>query len=71
MEIKPLKHGSERAVHLPDDLLTMLAQHVETHTDKCAAERWLFKASRDIRRTRTQSATGDGSPPNARRDSAS
>lgn len=41
VRITPPKYGSERVVHLPDDLVTMLAQHahlVGTHGD----EQWMF-----------------------------
>ncbi len=32
VEIKAPKYGSERVIYLPDELTTLLAQHVETHT---------------------------------------
>ncbi len=41
VRITPPKYGSERIVHLPDELMTMLAQHaslVGTHGD----EQWMF-----------------------------
>jgi integrase len=43
VEIKLPKYGSERVVHLPDELVTMLAQHVAGHTTGEAPDRWLFK----------------------------
>jgi integrase len=43
IEIKAPKYGSERVVHLPDELVAMLAHHVDAYTDKRAAQRWLFQ----------------------------
>jgi integrase len=40
VEITPPKYGSERDVSLPDELLTMLARHVENGV--VGRERWLF-----------------------------
>lgn len=41
VEVRPPKYGSERTVHLPDDLVTLLARHVERVPGADAA-RWLF-----------------------------
>ena len=41
-KVAPPKYGSERAVSLPDDLLTMLAEHIATSTSQGAPDRWLF-----------------------------
>ena len=43
IEIKAPKYGSERVVNLPDELVAMLAHHVDTYTDKRAVARWLFQ----------------------------
>ncbi|MDP9094407.1 MAG: site-specific integrase [Actinomycetota bacterium] len=43
IEIKAPKYGSERVIHLPDELTTLLARHVEAHTFGRAADRWLFQ----------------------------
>ncbi len=43
IEIKAPKYGSERVVHLPDELVAMLARHVDVYTDKRAAQRWPFQ----------------------------
>ena len=43
VEIKAPKYGSERVIYLPDELATLLAQHVEKHTFGRAADRWLFQ----------------------------
>jgi integrase len=45
VEISPPKYGSERTVYLPDELVTMLAQHVERVDD--TASRWLFRGRGD------------------------
>jgi len=62
IEIKAPKYGSERIVNLPDELVAMLAHHVDTYTDKGAVARWLFQREPATRRTRTPSATGGASP---------
>lgn len=36
------KYGSERVVHLPDDLVAMLRSHIATYLPDESAERWLF-----------------------------
>ena len=41
-KVAPPKHRSERAVALPDDLLTMLAEHIADSTPQGAPDRWLF-----------------------------
>jgi integrase len=43
IEIKAPKYGSERVIHLPDELATLLGQHVEAHSFSPAADRWLFQ----------------------------
>jgi integrase len=43
VEIKAPKYGSERVIYLPDELTTLLGQHVEAHTFGRAADRWLFQ----------------------------
>jgi integrase len=40
--IRPPKYGSERVVYLPDDLVTILSEHVATHLDGTGPTRWLF-----------------------------
>lgn len=40
--MRPPKYGSERVVYLPDDLMTILSQHVNAHLPDAAPERWLF-----------------------------
>ena len=41
-KIAPPKYGSERVVSLPDDPLTMLAEHIATTTPEGELDRWLF-----------------------------
>lgn len=41
-KIAPPKYGSERVVSLPDDLLTMLSEHVRAFTPEGQPDRWLF-----------------------------
>lgn len=43
VEIKAPKYGSERVIHLPDELTTLLGQHVEAHNFGRAADRWMFQ----------------------------
>ncbi|HZC73345.1 MAG TPA: tyrosine-type recombinase/integrase [Jatrophihabitans sp.] len=40
VEIRPPKYGSERTVYLPDELLSILARHIETRG--LAHDAWLF-----------------------------
>ena len=40
--IRPPKYGSERVVYLPDELVTILSEHVATHLDDADPGRWLF-----------------------------
>jgi integrase len=49
VEIRPPKYGSERTVHVPDELLAMLAQHIALHCPGTDPARWLFRS-------------GDGNP---------
>jgi integrase len=41
--VVPPKAGSERVVYVPEDLMTMLAQHVE-HLGTLGAEQWLMRS---------------------------
>lgn len=50
VEIRPPKYGSERTVHVPDELLTLLSQHITANCPGSDPGRWLFKG-------------GDGNPP--------
>jgi integrase len=40
--VRPPKYGSERVIHVPDDLLTILGQHIELYAMGEDADRWLF-----------------------------
>lgn len=40
--IRPPKYGSERVVYLPNDLVTILSEHVATHLDDADPAQWLF-----------------------------
>lgn len=40
--VRAPKYGSERVVYLPEELVTMLAEHVRQHTPEGAPDRWLF-----------------------------
>ncbi len=42
--VVPPKYGSERVVYLPDELVTMLSQHIGAHTPEGEPDRWLFTA---------------------------
>lgn len=42
--VVPPKYGSERAVHLPDELVQVLGEHVARHAPGDDADRWLFTA---------------------------
>ena len=41
-KVAPPKYGSERVVSLPDDLLTMLAEHLAAFLPEGGPDRWLF-----------------------------
>ncbi|WP_246262618.1 tyrosine-type recombinase/integrase [Arthrobacter mobilis] len=41
------KYGSERVIHIPDALVTMLARHVE-QVGVGGEQQWLFPGSRDL-----------------------
>jgi hypothetical protein len=43
IEIKAPKYGSERVVNLPDELVAMLARHIDAHTDSRAVAPWRFQ----------------------------
>lgn len=49
MEIRDPKYASERTVFIPDDLVTMLSEHVRGHSPGDDAERWLFSGRADAR----------------------
>lgn len=40
--IRPPKYESERTIYLPDELVTILSEHVRQHTTHGAPSRWLF-----------------------------
>jgi integrase len=40
--IRPPKYGSERVVYLPDDLVTILSEHLASHLDEATPTTWLF-----------------------------
>ncbi len=40
--IRPPKYGSERTVYLPEDLVSILGEHVDTHLDNAEPSQWLF-----------------------------
>ena len=40
--VRPPKYESERTIYLPDELVTILAEHVRLHTPKGKPTRWLF-----------------------------
>lgn len=40
--MRPPKYGSERVVYLPDDLVTILSEHVSAHVPDAEPGRWLF-----------------------------
>lgn len=40
--VRPPKYGSERVVYLPDDLVTILSEHVTMHLPDAEPGRWLF-----------------------------
>ena len=40
--MRPPKYGSERIVYLPDDLVTILSEHVGAHLADADRTRWLF-----------------------------
>jgi integrase len=42
VDVRGPKHGSERTVHLPDALVTLLGQHVGEHRPGTDPERWLL-----------------------------
>lgn len=40
--VRAPKYGSERVVHLPDELVGILGEHVATHLDQAEPGQWLF-----------------------------
>ncbi|GAA1949304.1 site-specific integrase [Nocardioides panacihumi] len=45
--VRPPKYGSERVVFLPDDLVTILSEHVAVHLPDSEPDRWLFTVGDD------------------------
>jgi integrase len=45
--VRPPKYGSERVVYLPDDLVTILSEHVGAHLPDTVPGRWLFTVGDD------------------------
>jgi integrase len=45
--VRPPKYGSERVVYLPDELVTILGEHVATHLDDADPTRWLFTVNNE------------------------
>jgi integrase len=42
VDIRPPKYGSERTVYIPDDLVTILSEHVRLHAPGDDSDRWVF-----------------------------
>lgn len=40
--VRPPKYESERTIYLPDELITILSEHIRQHTPNGESERWLF-----------------------------
>jgi integrase len=40
--VRPPKYESERTIYLPDEVITMLSEHVRVHTPDGDPSRWLF-----------------------------
>lgn len=55
VEIRPPKYGSERAVALPDALVTLLSQHVAGLADR-GPDRWMFPGDDGVRPLHQNSA---------------
>lgn len=49
MEIRGPKYASERTVFIPDELVTMLSEHVRLHSPGEDPERWLFPGRADAK----------------------
>jgi integrase len=47
MELYPPKYGSERTVYIPDQLVTILAEHVRLYRPGDNPDRWLFPGARN------------------------
>ncbi len=45
--VRPPKYGSERVVYLPDELVTILSEHVAAFTPDGDQSRWLFTVGED------------------------
>ena len=48
VEIRPPKYGSERTVYVPQDLVTILSEHVRLHVPGDDPDRWMFTDSRGV-----------------------
>ncbi|MGB9302254.1 MAG: site-specific integrase [Mycobacterium sp.] len=46
VDIRPPKFGSERTVHLPQDLVAILSEHVRLHVPGDDPDRWMFTDQR-------------------------
>jgi integrase len=40
--VRPPKYGSERVVYLPDEVVTILSEHIAAHFDDADPTQWLF-----------------------------
>lgn len=47
MEIRDPKYGSERTVYVPEELVTLLAEHLRLHQPGDDPDRWVFPGARD------------------------
>ena len=45
--VRPPKYGSERVIHLPDELVTILSEHVAAHVGEGGPDRWFFTVGDD------------------------
>ncbi|MEH3140930.1 MAG: site-specific integrase [Mycobacterium kyogaense] len=48
VDIRPPKYGSERTVYIPQDLMTMLSEHVRLHCPGKDPDRWMFTDSKGV-----------------------
>lgn len=46
--VRPPKYGSERVVYVPDELLELLAQHIQHHAMGEDPDRWLFSDDQGV-----------------------
>lgn len=42
VDIRPPKYGSERTVYIPEELVTILSEHVRLHIPGDDPDRWMF-----------------------------